>query len=82
MKRGKKDQKQWKSLRIDKQMKQNFRSGVNKIKHFLETCQNDSVNCTAETSGLNVCFQLWNEQSSDKSKCTYFCGFFGGDGRN
>lgn len=77
-----KDQKQWKSLCIDNQMTHSFRSEVNKIKDFLETCQNNSVKCTAEMSGLNVYFQLWNEQSLDKSKCTYFCGFFGGIGRN
>lgn len=82
MKRKKKDEKQWKSLRIDNQIKQNFRSAINKLKVFLETCQSNSVKCTAEMSGLNVCFHPWKEQSLDKGKCTYFCGFFGGNGRN
>jgi len=53
-KEEKKEWKQWKSLCIGNQIEQNFNSGINKLKDFLEICQSNSVKCTAEMPGLNV----------------------------
>uniref|UniRef100_A0A8C3F7X0 DExD/H-box helicase 60 n=1 Tax=Chrysemys picta bellii TaxID=8478 RepID=A0A8C3F7X0_CHRPI len=62
-KEEKKEQEQWSALSvsIEREIKENFTCGINKLENFLKTCQSNSVKFTAEMAGLNVCLEVWKE---------------------
>lgn len=49
------------SLHIEKEIKENFNSGIKRLENFLQTCSVKSVRFTAEMVGLDTCFKLWME---------------------
>uniref|UniRef100_A0A674I827 Helicase ATP-binding domain-containing protein n=1 Tax=Terrapene triunguis TaxID=2587831 RepID=A0A674I827_9SAUR len=62
-KEEKKEQEQWSALSvsIEREIKENFTYGINRLENFLKTCQSNSVKFTAEMAGLNVCLEVWKE---------------------
>ncbi|XP_042702803.2 probable ATP-dependent RNA helicase DDX60 isoform X1 [Chrysemys picta bellii] len=69
-KEEKKEQEQWSALSvsIEREIKENFTCGINKLENFLKTCQSNSVKFTAEMAGLNVCLEVWKEHCRNQGK--------------
>ncbi|XP_039731718.1 probable ATP-dependent RNA helicase DDX60 [Pteropus medius] len=59
----KREEERWNnlSLHIEKEIKENFNSGIKRLENFLQTCPVKSVKFTAEMVGLDTCFKLWME---------------------
>ncbi|XP_066487732.1 probable ATP-dependent RNA helicase DDX60 isoform X2 [Tiliqua scincoides] len=62
-KEEKREEEQWCVLEktIEKEIKANFKSGINRLDKFLKSCQSRSVKFCAEVAGLNICFEVWKE---------------------
>ncbi|XP_066488828.1 probable ATP-dependent RNA helicase DDX60 isoform X2 [Tiliqua scincoides] len=69
-KEEKKEEEQWRVLEksIEKDIKANFQSGINRLDKFLKACQSSSVKFCAETAGLNACFEVWKEHCRSQGK--------------
>ncbi|KFW71861.1 putative ATP-dependent RNA helicase DDX60, partial [Pygoscelis adeliae] len=72
-KEEKKEQEQWKTLRIsaEKEIKANLTVGINKLEKFLKTLKSKSVKFSAEMRGLSACVEVWKEhcrEQGNKSK--------------
>uniref|UniRef100_A0A674I566 DExD/H-box helicase 60 n=1 Tax=Terrapene triunguis TaxID=2587831 RepID=A0A674I566_9SAUR len=69
-KEEKKEQEQWSALSvsIEREIKENFTYGINRLENFLKTCQSNSVKFTAEMAGLNVCLEVWKEHCRNQGK--------------
>ncbi|XP_066488910.1 probable ATP-dependent RNA helicase DDX60 isoform X2 [Tiliqua scincoides] len=66
----KKEESQWNdaAMSIEREMKENFKSGLTSLDRIVKTFQDTSVKLTIEMTGLNACFEKWKELCKDKSK--------------
>ncbi|KAF5923476.1 hypothetical protein HPG69_006647, partial [Diceros bicornis minor] len=59
----KREEERWNnlSLHIEKEIKENPKSGIKRLDNFLQICYVKSVKFTAEMAGMDACFKLWVE---------------------
>lgn len=58
-----KEEQKWNVLSssIEKEMKRNLNSGMQKLEEFLKSCKSNSVKVQAEKVGLTACLTAWRE---------------------
>ncbi|ERE91786.1 putative ATP-dependent RNA helicase DDX60-like protein [Cricetulus griseus] len=67
-----KEEQKWNVLSssIEKEMKRNLNSGMQKLEEFLKSCKSNSVKVQAEKVGLTACLTAWREHCRAEGETT------------
>ncbi|OXB54574.1 hypothetical protein ASZ78_004941 [Callipepla squamata] len=73
-KEEKKEQEQWKALQVlmEKEIKANLTTGMNKLDKYLKTVKSKSVKFSVEMYGLSACMKAWKQHCRNQgtvAKC-------------
>ncbi|XP_053114339.1 probable ATP-dependent RNA helicase DDX60 isoform X2 [Hemicordylus capensis] len=55
-------------MSTEREIKDNFKSGIDNLETIVKTFQNKSVKLAIKMAGLNVCFDKWKEHCEDKGE--------------